>query len=108
MIQSRKAEREALAKVESGEDQEQVLKDAVVAVLEAFMGGREFYVIAMEIGPGDVGMYGPIYPCGRHKKLVTALLAPYRGSLRSVGLKFTTYPEIWVLDRHDILRFHMI
>ena len=66
MIQSRKAEREALAKVESEEDREQVLKDAVVAVLEAFMGGREFYVIAMEIGQGRWNVR-PFYLCGRHK-----------------------------------------
>ncbi len=59
MIQSRKAERDALANVKSGDDKEQVLKDAVSAVLEAFMNGRDFYVVGMEVGPGQSGLFGP-------------------------------------------------
>ena len=86
MIQSRKAEREALAKVESGEDQEQVLKDAVVAVLEAFMGGREFYVIAMEIGPGDVGIYGPYLSMREAQKARDGLASPLQGQPAKCGI----------------------
>ena len=78
-----KAEREALAKVESGEDQEQVLKDAV-AVLEAFMGGREFYVIAMEIGQGALECTALFIYAGGTKAR-DSLASPLRGSLRNVG-----------------------
>lgn len=75
-IQSRKAEREALANVKSGDDKEQVLKDAVVAVLEAFMDGRDFYVVGMEIGPGQSGLFGPYLTKKEAQNALQALSSP--------------------------------
>jgi hypothetical protein len=94
MIQSRKAERDALANVKSGDDKEQVLKDAVSAVLEAFMDGRDFYVVGMEVGPGQSGLFGPYLTRKQAEIALQALNSPLQGQPAKAGIwKLYDVPE---------------
>ena len=109
MIQSRKAEREALAKVESGEDQEQVLKDAVVLSSRHLWGDGSSTSSPWKSAQETLECTDPIYLCGRHKKPVTVSAAPYRGSLRSVGSEaLRRTQKSGYLTGMIYLRFHMI
>jgi hypothetical protein len=87
-LQSRKAERDALSKVvsEPSEDKDQVLKDGVIAVLERFLGDREFYVVGMEIGPGQTGLYGPYLSRSEAERALKGLSSPFPGTPAKAGI----------------------
>ena len=92
-IQSRKAERDALASVKSGDDKEQVLKDAVVAVLEAFVDGRDFYVVGMEVGPGQSGLFGPYLSMKEAERALQRLSSPLQRPAKAGIWQLYDVPE---------------
>ena len=77
-MRTRKPEREAMRNIlnQPNEDIEDVLQQAAGACLDAFMTGREFFVIAMQAAEGQTAMFGPYLTKIEAEKALKNLASP--------------------------------